>query len=144
MINLFLYRVALNPSYTIGKLSIGTKYFSDTLEDTVRDLNHDGDLDDAGEGKIYGMTAIPYGRYKVGIVWWGKHNKYVPVLLNVKHFTGILIHAGATVKDTLGCILVGLNKVKGELRNSSEYSWKLTTLIQAYLADGEEVYINIV
>ena len=51
--------------YTIGTLSVNGQRFCDTLEDKVRDLNADGDLNDEGEGKVYGKTAIPYGTYEI-------------------------------------------------------------------------------
>ena len=59
--NLQLVRKYLNPTYTIGKLYIDGEYFCDTLEDTVRDLNKDGE----NEQKIRGKTSIPYGTYRI-------------------------------------------------------------------------------
>ena len=56
-------RKYFKPTYTIGKFIVDMVKLCDTLEDPVRDLqdiNHDGDFDDPGEGKIYGETAIPY------------------------------------------------------------------------------------
>ena len=52
---LTLKRIALRPTYTIGKLYIDGEYFCDTCEDTVR---MDGK-------KIPGETAIPFGTYRV-------------------------------------------------------------------------------
>ena len=43
---------------TIGKLYINNEYICDTLEDTCRDLNRDGDLKDTGVKKVYGETAM--------------------------------------------------------------------------------------
>lgn len=48
---LTLKRIALRPTYTIGKLYIDDAYFCDTLEDTVRDTNKSGKFDN-GEQKI--------------------------------------------------------------------------------------------
>ena len=50
---------------TIGKLSLGGRFFCYTLEDFDRDLNKDGDLLDLGEAKVHSKTAIPRGTYKV-------------------------------------------------------------------------------
>ena len=38
-----------------------------TIEDKVRDLNKDGDLNDEGEEKVYAQTAIPYGTYTIAM-----------------------------------------------------------------------------
>lgn len=113
-----IQRIALKETYTIGKLLIDGNYFCDTLEDKVRDLNKDGDLDDAGEGKIYGETAIPYGTYKMVLGYSPKFKRVLPRILGVKHFEGILIHPGNTAKDSHGCILVGVNNAVGRVNNS--------------------------
>lgn len=115
---LLLKRIALRPRYTIGKLFVDGEYFCDTLEDQIRDFNKDGDLDDPGEGKIYGQTAIPYGKYRVTIGYSPRFKRDLPRLQAVKHFEGILIHPGNTAEDTHGCILVGRNTIKGALTES--------------------------
>lgn len=115
-----LKRIALRDTYTIGKLYIDGVYFCDTVEDRVRDLSK--------ERKIAGETAIPYGTYDVTInqqspkysqrasyVWC---KGYLPRLLDVPSFDGILIHAGNTAKDSAGCIIVGENKIVGQVINS--------------------------
>lgn len=115
-----LKRIALRDTYTIGKLYVDYHYFCDTCEDKVRDIER--------EGKVYGKTAIPYGTYKVTLkVQSPKYSQrsnydwckgYLPRLMNVPHFDGILIHAGNTAEDSAGCILVGENKVVGKVINS--------------------------
>lgn len=127
---LTLRRVALKPTYTIGRLSIDGKYFCDTLEDKVRDFNKDGDLLDPGEEKVYGETAIPYGTYKITISYSPRFRRNLPRLQNVKHFEGILIHPGNTSEDTHGCILVGVNTVKGRVVNSKATFDKLFEMIK--------------
>lgn len=77
-------RTFLGSDYTVGKMYIDGEYFSDTLEDTVRDLTK--------EKKVYGKTAIPAGRYEVILNYSPKFKKELPRLLNVPHFDGILIH----------------------------------------------------
>lgn len=86
--NLLVDRIFLGDSYTIGKLYIDGEYLCDTLEDTVRDLKHDG------SGKVYGETAIPAGVYAVIVNRSPKFRRMLPRLLNVPFFDGILIHAG--------------------------------------------------
>lgn len=114
-------RVALKENYTIGKMYIDGEYFCDTLEDKVRDLNKDGDLNDIGEGKIFGQTAIPYGTYKVILNMSSKFKRLLPLLIDVPHFSGIRIHRGNKHEHTHGCILVGKNSAIGRLTNSTHY-----------------------
>lgn len=134
------------PEYTIGRMYIDSQYFCDTLEDVVRDLkdiNGDGDFTDPGEGKVYGETAIPAGRYLVGIHYWLKHKKEVPAIYNVPGFTGILIHTGTNAKHTEGCLLIGQNKKPGTLENGAYFLNELTGMIRDAIEDKEDVYITI-
>lgn len=148
-----LYRIARREDYTIGKLYINDIYECDTLEDKVRDYNKDGDLNDSNEQKVYGKTAIPYGRYKVTLkvmspkysqralyVWCGG---YLPRLLDVPHFEGILIHGGNSAEDSCGCLLVGENKVKGRLINSMATLKRLYPKLKSASDRGEEIWITI-
>lgn len=146
---LTLKRIALKPTYTIGKLYVDGTYFCDTCEDKVRDNNKDGDLNDAGEDKVYGKTAIPYGTYKVTMnVQSPKYSQraeyawckgYLPRLLNVPHFEGILIHAGNTAEHSAGCILVGENKIVGQVINSMATLKRLLRII----GGAEDITITI-
>ena len=150
---LTIKRIALNNTYTIGKLYINGSYFCDTIEDKVRDLNKDGDLNDLGECKIPSLTAIPYGKYEVTLkVKSPKYglkpaynwcNGYLPRLINVQHFEGILIHAGNTASDSAGCILVGENKVKGQVINSMLTLKKLYPILKAASDKNEKIWIKI-
>mgnify|MGYP001194245936 FL=1 len=106
---LTLKRIALRPTYTIGKLYIDDNYFCDTLEDTVRDLNKNGKFDN-GEKKVHAKTAIPYGIYEIKWTYSPRFKKYTPQLMSVPSFEGIRIHAGNTSADTEGCLLLGENK----------------------------------
>ena len=127
---LILKRIALRSEYTIGKLYVDGEYVCDTIEDTVRDLDKDGKFAN-GEVKIPGKTAIPYGRYEVTMKvkspkysnfskysWAKKYDGYLPRLLNVPHFDGVLIHVGNSALDSEACVLVGENKVVGKVINS--------------------------
>lgn len=127
MVQLELRRYAYLPTYTIGRLIIDGQYFCDTLEDTVRDL--------PVEKKIMHETAIPEGEYQVRITYSPKFKRNLPLLLGVPYFTGIRIHRGNTAGDTSGCILVGENKIKGHVVNSTPYELKLTKMLSGHYAE---------
>ena len=146
-------RIALKETYTIGKLYINGVYQCDTLEDKVRDYNKDGDLNDLNEQKVYGETAIPYGKYEVTLkVQSPKYSKlatyswcngYLPRLLNVPHFDGILIHSGNVAEHSHGCLLVGENKVKGKVLNSMVTLKRIYPLLKQASDRGEKIWITI-
>lgn len=127
---LLLKRTWRADTYTIGKLYVDGVYFCDTLEDRDRDKNRNGSLDDPGEGKVMHETAIPYGTYKVSVTYSPRFTRDLPRLVNVPHFEGILIHRGNIPEHSSGCILVGENKVKGQVINSTPYELKLTQMIK--------------
>ena len=137
-----LKRIALQDTYTIGKLYIDGEYFCDTIEDKVRDLNKNGVFDN-GEVKVKGKTAIPYGQYEIAWAYSQRFKRYTPRLLNVNSFDGVLIHAGNTAQDTEGCIILGQNKVKGKVINSREFVNKLYPIIKNACQKGK-VIIDIV
>lgn len=138
-----LKRSFLGESYTIGSLSIDGKKFCDTLEDRVRDLNKNG-VFDGDEKKVYGETAIPYGTYDVVVDYSPKFKRELPRLQNVRHFEGILIHRGNTAEDSAGCILVGENKVKGKVINSTPYEKELVRILKEAQDRKDPITIKIV
>lgn len=140
-----LKRSAFRETYTIGHLfAPDGSYFCDTLEDKDRNITSDMPLDEIKNIKVYGRTAIPYGKYGLSIIYWGKFKNYYPILNNVPAFAGVLIHGGVTSADTLGCVLLGENKVVGKLVNSYKYIRSITKKIKEYLNDGDDVYIEII
>lgn len=138
-----LKRRFLGESYTIGSLSIDGTKFCDTLEDKVCDLNKNG-VFDGDEKKVYAETAIPYGTYNVVVDYSPKFKRELPRLQNVKHFEGILIHRGNTAEDSAGCILVGENKVKGKVVNSTPYEKELVRILKEAQDRKEPITIKIV
>lgn len=138
-----LKRRFFGDTYTIGTMYIDGVRFCDTLEDKNRDLNHNSKFDN-GEKKVMHQTAIPFGTYKVIVNRSPKFGRDLPRLMNVPNFDGILIHRGNTASDTSGCILVGENKVKGKVINSTPYEIELVTRCKAALANGETITIEIV
>jgi hypothetical protein len=108
--NIQVIRETFTSKSTIGKMYIGGRFFCYTLEDVDRDKNKDGDLNDPGEQKVYGETAIPRGTYKVTLTMSNRFKVVMPLLNNVPGFEGIRIHNGNTSEHTHGCLLVGESK----------------------------------
>ena len=133
---LTLKRIALRPTYTIGKLYIDDAYFCDTLEDTVRDTNKSGKFDN-GEQKIKGKTAIPYGTYEIKWTYSPRFKKYTPQLMNVPSFEGIRVHAGNTSADTEGCLILGENKQVEKVLNSRATINKFYPIIKEACSNGK-------
>lgn len=115
---LTVLRIANKPTYTIGKLYIDGCYFCDVLEDTDRGLDDDMKESEILKKKVKGQTAIPTGTYPVKITYSPKYKKNMPLIENVKGYSGIRIHSGNTHKDTEGCVLVGKNKEVGKVLES--------------------------
>ncbi len=137
---LLLKRIAKMEKYTIGKLYIDGKYFSDTLEDTDRNLTNTMSKDEIAKVKVYGKTAIPTGTYVVDMntvspkfgkrSWAQPYEGKVPRLQDVPGYEGVLIHPGNTADDTSGCILVGRNKVKGQVVESQDTFHSLMNILK--------------
>ena len=117
------------PTYTIGKLYIDGEYFCDTLEDKDRGLTDSMFVSEISKIKIKKETAIPTGTYKVTITYSNRFKKNMPLINDVKGFEGIRIHSGNTNQDTEGCVLVGFNKVKGNVINSRDTYNKLFSVL---------------
>ena len=116
-------------TYTIGQLLVDGAFLCNTLEDKDRGLTQDMTLPVIKAAKVYGETAIPAGVYDIdmetrspkyaGVEWYRKLNGgYMPTICEVPGYTRVLIHPGNTPLDTMGCVLVGQNKVKGQVVNS--------------------------
>lgn len=146
-------REQLEPTYTISKLFIDGQYFCDTVEDCDRGLTDNMSLEEIMHKKVYGETAIPKGTYKITLdivspkfkeKSWAKFcDGKLPRLLNVKGFEGVLIHVGNTPKDSLGCILVGKNTIKGQVTNSTETFKNLYNKLLEGKGRGESLTIKI-
>ena len=149
---LLLTRIAKKKTYTIGRLCIlekvideystGTaeRYFCDTLEPTWRDYKN-------GAYKVKGRSAIPEGRYAVVISYSPKFKQWLPILLGGPEFNrkwqGIRIHAGNCSEDTEGCILVGKNKLVGQVVDSRIWLHRLKQKIVEAKGRGEAVWLTI-
>lgn len=97
---------------------IDGQYLCDTVEDCDRGLKQSMTSQQIAVKKVYGKTAIPAGRYKVTLTFSNKFKRVLPLVNDVIGFLGIRIHSGNTAEDSLGCIIVGENKIKGGVVNS--------------------------
>ena len=141
-------------TYTIGNLFVDGKYFSNTLEDADRGLKQTDPLSTIKAKKIYGETAIPTGKYRITMDvvspkysaskwYYDLCEGRMPRLLNVPGYEGVLIHPGNTPLDTLGCILIGKNSIKGQLTASRDTFKKLYKLMDAANKRHEIIEIEI-
>jgi len=154
---LVLERKYKKPDYIIGKLSEKRKveseksnsptetdteefvYLCDTLEPPVGTPK---EMRTAGSKK-----CIPPGTYKIRMVWSPKFKMQLPQIdvlspLGETERGSILIHAGNTVKDTSGCILVGRNLQTGKVLESRKTLNMILALIKTAIKK-EQVTITI-
>lgn len=136
-------RIARKDGYTIGRMSLNGVYFCDTLEDTDRSLNAAMSLDEILSKKRKGITAIPTGKYDVILTFSPRFKRVLPLLLSVKGYEGVRIHAGNTTEDTEGCLLVGENKAKGQVINSRAALEKLMSVLLECEKRKEKITITI-
>lgn len=135
--NIQLKRIAKKKTYTIGKLYLDGVYFCDTIEDKDRGLNQTMSINDIKKKKVYGKTAIPTGTYKIVIDYSNRFKKNMAHILNVPGYEGVRIHIGNSAKDTLGCIIVGKNKVVGKVLESRNTYNQLFPILQKAFKEGE-------
>lgn len=135
--------------YTISRVFINGERFGDgknwcsVLEDTDRGLAQSMSVEEIIKIKVYAQTAIPRGIYEVRITYSPKFKRMLPILINVKGYSGILIHSGNTASHTAGCLLPGVNNEVGRVNNSSYWFNLLFTRIQDAIRAGEKVWIEI-
>ena len=134
-----IVRIAFKNTYTIGKLYVDGKYFSDVLEDVDRGLDSSMTKSEILEKKVKGQTAIPTGHYVINITYSPKYKRMMPLLLDVKGFSGIRIHSGNTAKDTEGCLIVGKNKKVGMVLESRDTYQRLFKMMEGQ----KEITIDI-
>jgi hypothetical protein len=137
-------RELFNSNSTIGSMLINGEFFGYTLEDKDRGLKDTMTLLEIKTRKVFGQTAIPYGRYEVILNYSNRFKKIMPLLLNVKGFEGVRIHGGNTDKNTLGCPLLGLKKNANGIYDCATINNKLIELIKAEAQKGNsKIYVEI-
>lgn len=144
-------------TYTVGNLYVDGIFFCNTMEDKDRKLKKTWPLSQIKAAKVPNETAIPLGTYALTMKvkspkfsqWnykktYGFCDGYVPRLLGVPGFNGILIHVGQRANpDSSGCILVGVNDKKGMVTKSTETFKRLWYLLKEADDRGENLSITI-
>lgn len=142
-------------AYTIGRLYIDGVYFCDTLEPRDRGLKQTDSLAVIRRNKIPSQTAIPTGTYQLTLgvqsakysaakyaKQYGFCRGYLPRVLNVPGFDGVLIHIGNSKEDTAACLLVGKNKQVGRVLESTATFLRLYPILDAARKAGKMIWIT--
>ena len=140
-----LIRKYYQAKYTIGRLYVNNRFFSDCLEPPSLHLTERSALGTILIAKYKGYRAIPTGRYRILITRSRRFGRWLPLLLllNVKGFEGIRIHAGNKPEDTRGCILLGFNRRKGYVLDSTRCVLTLVKMMTEAIAKGEKVFVEV-
>ena len=135
--------------YTISRVIINGERFGDgkkwcsILEDEDRGLHSDMTLEEIKRIKVKGATAIPRGVYEVRMTYSPKFGRMMPEIMRVPGFTGVRIHAGNDAGDTEGCLLPGVNDIKGRVSNSRYWAGLIEKLIVRAEKNGEMIWIEV-
>lgn len=110
-----LIRSQYAPTGTVGRLYVDGQSFCDTLEPpygTHTGPSTMGKLPSRTEAKKLDSKhlkgCVPLGFYKVAITMSPRFHRPLPLLYYVPGYEGIRIHPGGELKNTSGCILVGV------------------------------------
>ena len=152
-LNLVSERRWFKNTYCISRLFVEGMEFSAVLEDKDRGLTSDMGTAEIYKKKVYGKTAIPYGRYEIRLTkspkfasreWAKEFGGLVPELMAVPGFVSIRIHPGTTCEDTDGCLLPGMNKAVGKVLESRRaYSDLMTYYLMPAHTAGQKMFIEI-
>jgi len=130
-------REVKNDVCTIGSLFLNGEFFCYTLEDKDRGLKQSDSLLFIQTKKIFGLTAIPSGLYKLQVNQSPKFKRMLPRILDIKGFDGVLMHRGNTADHSLGCILIGYKKGKNSIFESTKAE---TDLVNRLLLHNQEFH----
>lgn len=128
MMNELLLNREIQDEATIGRLLWGSDFLYYTLEPPAPSTDNKG--------------CIPEGRYQIQMQWSPRFQREMPHLQNVPNFEGILIHWGNYVKDTEGCILIGLGETQTTITQSKAAFADFVPKLEQALLQGE-VWITI-
>ena len=125
-----LIREVFTDKSTIGSLYLNDVFFCYTLEDKDRGLDQSQSVFTIQAKKLFGITAIPYGKYPLIVNKSPKFGRLLPRLQGIKGFDGVLIHRGNSAEHSHGCILVGYKKGTDCIMESTKAEADLITILQ--------------
>ena len=139
----------------MGRLSLDGLVLCDTLEPPSHGLTSATVPRTIRAIKRLGRSAIPAGVYRLVLGYSSRFSPrpfykacgggFVPRLLNVSGFEGVLVHCGNTVADTCGCILVGRRADSSTLVESQKtYDRLMRQYWLPATRRGEPMFIEIV
>ena len=88
-------------------------------------------------------TAVPFAAYRLKFHDSPRHGLQKLYLCDVPHRSGILIHAGNTPADTLGCILTGIDFRNGRLTESRSALRQIEALARGIQITHREIFLYI-
>lgn len=135
-------RIEKSERSTISTFTIDNRFKCYCIEDKDRGLKQSDSLLWVKAKKIFGVTAIPTGRYQVALTFSNRFKKVMPEILNVTGFSGVRIHTGNTAEDSEGCLIVGLTKDKDFVGASRMAFEQLMDVLTAADRQGR-IYIDI-
>ena len=149
-----LVRIYNCPTYCIGKIYVDGEYVCDCVEDTDRGLDQSWPLSEIKKKKIKSMTAIPTGTYEMTMsiqspkfsqyeYYYKLCKGYLPRILGIKGFEGVLFHCGSSAQSSAGCIIVGYNTIKGKVTDSRKAFEKLMVHFNAAKVLEDEITLKI-
>lgn len=140
MLQVLLTRNWRKDTYTIGRIYVNGNFFCNSLEDKDRGLIQGMPLETLKKMKIQDQTAIPVGTYRLRVTMSPKFKRELIEVVDVPAFTGIRFHRGVNENHTSGCVLTGLNKIKGGLVDGAKYEEEITKMVKA----ADEAWLTVV
>lgn len=155
MLKFELHRIIIKgASCTMGRLILNGNYLCDTLEPPSMGFSATSSLERIRNAKKRQKIAIPSGLYRLQMGFSPRFSPrpfykacgggLLPRVLSVPAFSGVLIHCGNTIRDTLGCVLVGRRADASTLVESQKtYSRLMRQFFEPASRDGETMYLEI-
>ena len=125
--------------FTLGEIRYGvfdSQRVCYTVEDEDRRLEE-------GNGKVYGKSAIPTGRYRLTIYQSPSRGDTCIAVNAVPGFSNVQIHSANAAEELLGCIAAGTTRTLDGVGNSRVAVAGLITELRRLTMQEVAVYLNV-